>query len=333
MEGIQDKVAPDFKHLILVWAFAESGIGGLLHALKLPFTGIFVGGIAIMCIALIGYFQDAKNNKILEALAIVLLVKLAISPHSPWQAYVAVVFQGYLGYWLFRSKKHFKSKVLLFSVCCMLESALQKVLITFLIFGSSFLKSIDAAANSIFKAINLDIDTSLVLTGFGIYVILHLITGVVIGLWVPNIPIMINTLKMDKPIIFSNLDSEVQYSYKKKHTWWTGLFFMFLILALIATFVPDIPKLHLFWFLFRTLAISFILILVVSPIIRSFISKKYHGQKIDKSLFDETIHKIPIFSGKAFSLLKSVNQHFTGIEKWKYLIVGLLVVAMDSDKK
>ena len=53
------------KSLILLWAFAESGIGGILHGLKLPFTGIFVGGIAVICIALLGFY-DEQNNELID---------------------------------------------------------------------------------------------------------------------------------------------------------------------------------------------------------------------------------------------------------------------------
>lgn len=98
------------KGLILLWAFAESGIVGILHALKLPFTGIFVGGIAIICIALLSYFTD-KRGPILKALGVVLLVKFTVSPHSLWQAYEAVVFQAYLGFLLFKTNDHFKLNV------------------------------------------------------------------------------------------------------------------------------------------------------------------------------------------------------------------------------
>ena len=34
------------QRLTAVWAFVECGIGGLMHSLKFPFTGLVVGGFA-----------------------------------------------------------------------------------------------------------------------------------------------------------------------------------------------------------------------------------------------------------------------------------------------
>ena len=135
------------KSLIALWAFSESGLGGLLHALKLPLTGITVGSIAVLCIALISWYSNFNKRTLLAALSVVLLVKVTVSPHSPWAAYVAVTFQGFMGILLLNYKESFKISVLIFAILCLFESAVQRILILFLVYGNG------SGSNSIGKAI------------------------------------------------------------------------------------------------------------------------------------------------------------------------------------
>ena len=54
-----------------------------MHAFKLPFTGLFVGGFAVLCVGLLAYVERPAASTILRATALVLLVKAVVSPHSP----------------------------------------------------------------------------------------------------------------------------------------------------------------------------------------------------------------------------------------------------------
>jgi hypothetical protein len=89
------------ERLTALWALNEAGLGGLIHALRVPFTGIVVGSTAVVLIALIAFFAERKAKAILKATVIVLLVKAAASPHTPLPAYAAVSFQGLAGALLF----------------------------------------------------------------------------------------------------------------------------------------------------------------------------------------------------------------------------------------
>ena len=42
-----------FIRLTALWALIEAGLGGLLHAFHLPFTGIILGGFAVLIISLL----------------------------------------------------------------------------------------------------------------------------------------------------------------------------------------------------------------------------------------------------------------------------------------
>src|SRR4051812_9858770 len=89
------------SRLTALWALSESGLGGIMHAMKIPLTGFFVGGFAVIIIALIAHFSDKSLRAILQSTLLVILVKAAVSPQSPFMAYIAVAFQGVAGALIF----------------------------------------------------------------------------------------------------------------------------------------------------------------------------------------------------------------------------------------
>lgn len=86
--------------LILLWAFSESALGGMLHALRIPLTGLFVGGSAVIFISLIAHYSDGKSS-ILKATLIVMIIKFVVAPYTPLPAYFAVFVEGLLGLFFF----------------------------------------------------------------------------------------------------------------------------------------------------------------------------------------------------------------------------------------
>ena len=101
INGIVSKETAIYR-ITTLWAFSECGLGGLMHAFKFPFTGIFVGGLSVLFITLIALNSRNLKQDIFKALTIVLLIKLAVSPHSPIAAYFAVSLQAVLGFLIFR---------------------------------------------------------------------------------------------------------------------------------------------------------------------------------------------------------------------------------------
>jgi chromate transport protein ChrA len=89
--------------IIALWAFSESAFGGILHALAIPFRGLFIASAAVLFISMIGLFGKS-NREILKATLIVILIKAVVSPHSPLTAYLAVSLQGLLGFLFFSIK-------------------------------------------------------------------------------------------------------------------------------------------------------------------------------------------------------------------------------------
>lgn len=131
------------QRLTALWAFTESGLGGIMHALKIPFTGLLVGGMAIIMITLIAKISDHNYKQVLRSAVIVLIVKAMVSPHTPFPAYIAVSFQAVLGYAVFSVLRINFFSIALLSTIAMLESAIQKLLILTLFFGKSLWTAMD----------------------------------------------------------------------------------------------------------------------------------------------------------------------------------------------
>ena len=69
--GFNNKIA--IERLTALWALNECGLGGVMHAFKLPFTGILVGGVSVLLITLIALFATKIGPALIKALTIVLL--------------------------------------------------------------------------------------------------------------------------------------------------------------------------------------------------------------------------------------------------------------------
>jgi hypothetical protein len=131
------------QRLTALWAFTESGLGGIMHALQIPFTGLLVGGMAVIMICMIAEFSDHSYKQVLKSAIIVLIVKAMAAPFTPVTAYIAVSFQALLGFALFSVLSVNYISIVLLCVIAMLESAIQKLLVLTLFFGQSLWKAMD----------------------------------------------------------------------------------------------------------------------------------------------------------------------------------------------
>ncbi|KAA3617776.1 MAG: hypothetical protein D8M58_00505 [Calditrichaeota bacterium] len=175
-----------FLRITAIWALSESALGGILHAVKIPLTGLFIGGSAVVLLTLMAYL-GAEKKDFLKAFLLVLIVKAVVSPHTPPTAYLAVSFQAFLAIFLFGFIRIKSIAAMLLSVFSLVESGFQKLLVLTLIFGQNLWDSINIFASFIvmqFMQNNEEISSvnlSLVLiTG---YLIIHLIAGLLIGGW------------------------------------------------------------------------------------------------------------------------------------------------------
>ncbi len=112
--------------------------------MRVPFTGIVVGSMAVVLIALIAFFAERRGRAILKATVIVLLVKAAASPHTPLPAYAAVSFQGAAGALLFGWLPSVRAGALALGLLALWQGALQKLLVMTILYGRSLWDSVDA---------------------------------------------------------------------------------------------------------------------------------------------------------------------------------------------
>jgi hypothetical protein len=280
----------NIQRVIALWGFSEAVFGGILHALKIPLTGLFLGGAAVIFITLIAHYSNDKLS-ILRATLIVVLVKAFVSPHSPFTAYFAVALQGVLGYLLFSVIKFERAAALLLGFFSLLFSALQKLILLTLIFGTGLWKSIDLFIEFVFSQIPFvkqapTFSFSLII--ILIYTGVHIFTGIYLGVKAVLIPEWL--LSKSKSFYETKFNFEEDQDFFKatseKKRWWkhqSGIIvFLFLaVLMIISFYYPQLGKNHAYEILFtlvRAIVIMFFWFSIISPFLmkhfKKFIEKK-----------------------------------------------------------
>ena len=164
--------------LVALWVLAESFLGGLLHGLKLPVTGLLVGGSAMICIQLIAWHFPNRGS-VLKAMMLVMLMKFSLSPHSPFPAYLAVLFQGISGEFLLRGRRLFLLKCLVFGFLGMMESALQRLLVLVFLSGTEIWEALDVWISKVSSGLGPEKFSQWLALA---YLLIHALAGLVIGI-------------------------------------------------------------------------------------------------------------------------------------------------------
>ncbi len=267
-----------------LWAFSESAFGGILHALKIPLRGIILNSAAVLFISLIAYFS--KNSKeILKSTLIVILIKSLVSPYSPITAYFSVAFQGLVGYIVFISKNYFRISALLLGVITLFFSGIQKIIVLTLLFGNTLWKSINLFIKQLSKEffgleVNSEINFGFLL--IGLYIIIHVAAGILIGFYAGTLPKKINLYKIQIPEdLLSEITNEIPQKNKKKKNWLlrpTGIIIIFislsvLIFSYISPSTSDVGSSEIIIMLIRSITIMIIWFALIGPLIRKLLQK------------------------------------------------------------
>lgn len=231
--GINDKIA--IERLTALWALNECALGGIMHAFKLPFTGVFVGGISVLLITLIALSATKTWSTLLKALTIVLVIKAGVSPYTPITAYFAVSFQAFLGIFLYSIFSVNNFSIIILCVVTFLESALQKLLTLTIVFGQSFWKATDVYLDWIIHQLSFLTYTlnskTLIYTFLGIYFCSGIIAGFLI----------IRTIKLIQQVNVSqinlNFDMALPEFNSKKKKFKKKILYSFLI-VLVVILIP-----------------------------------------------------------------------------------------------
>lgn len=337
---------PASDAIIALWALSESALGGVLHAFKIPLTGLIIGSSAIIFITLLAHYGKQRGT-ILKATIIVLLVKGLISPHTPLAAYFAVFMQGFLGELLFYNKRFFFVSAILLGILVGLLSAFQKVFITTIIFGQDIWKAIDQFVGFIMKQLffqsdSLDYQYSFLL--ISIYAILHLAAGITAGIIGTRLPKSITSKAQNNSYKFSVVDEEILINHstkKKRKTWWqkpTGILIFTLLVGvmLISYLQPESAELTTSKIAVMLLR-SFIIILVwfffAGPLLLKVVKKIMEKQKnrytdeVDKIINALPILKIIVRSIWKSSADKNIFKRIT------FFVSALFVYILSNEEK
>lgn len=209
--------------LTALWALNESGLGGFLHVFNTPFTGLIVGGISILLISLIAYYAENKWQAILNALLIVLIIKMAVSPYSPFGAYVAVSFQALFGAFLFSNFSWKGATLMVLGMITFLESAVQKIFILTIVYGNGLWEAIDIYGAWVQKKMEFVSQTSTTSVLITIYLLVYGVCGILAGLFIKSmISIISNKKESDfyiEPDEIKSDKSPSKVSFKTKVIW------------------------------------------------------------------------------------------------------------------
>lgn len=283
-----------------LWAFSESAFGGILHALSVPFRGIFISSAAVLFISLISLFSLSRKE-IIKSTLIVLLIKLLVSPHTPLTAYFAVTVQGLLGYLLFFSKKTFRVSAIILGVLTLFFSGIQKIIVLTLVFGNTLWQSINVFIKQVSKelfSLNLHNNINYGFLLIGSYIAVHLAAGIFIGLYAARLPERIDKYKNELPKLNLETDDTFPLKQKRKKKNWllrpTGLIIFFIsVTLLIYTYIKpgslEIGSNDIIVMIIRSVLIMLIWFLVAAPIIKKLVKKYLQGKKV---FYSEEINKI-----------------------------------------
>jgi len=319
------------QRLTALWAFTESGLGGIMHALQIPFTGLVVGGMAVIIISIIAEISNNDLKQVLKSAVIVLIVKAMVSPYTPFPAYIAVSFQAILGYALLRLFPINFFSILLLSTIAMLESAIQKLLILTLFFGKSFWKAMDEMMAFVAKQFGISaVNGSLWIVG--VYLLIYLAGGIFIA-WMAyktikgyyaekNILLLDNTEAINKEIFRENTTKRKSI-YNK--LW--GLILLLIVLSTVLFVFSDDTKqgwLAVVKTISWTMSAVLIWFMIISPLFTKLIQKLL--QKKQSRYSDEvlkTLAFLPVLR-QLTGLAWQKSKEYKGVSRWYFFVSALI---------
>jgi nucleoside-triphosphatase THEP1 len=311
------------ERLIVLWALAETALGGFLHASKIPITGFVVGGFAVLAIGLIArYSGQAAWKHILAATSLVLLVKAVLSPQSPPTAYLAVAFQGVCGAALFQTLPY-RLAAPLFGALAMIESALQKILVLTLVFGMQIWDATEQAASSLATWIGLPM-TITAKTVIAWFTSFYGIWGVLLGMWLWVLPEQISKRRyLFHPLRFVLNQAPISAKKARVKT------LMYLLVPVVAIAIglllssDQAWKLAL-WVFIRAILVTVVLYLLVGPAFRWLLNQWTDRQSASKQAKLQTaLNQLATLPNLMQGLYQSAGKQYRGVQQLRETILGL----------
>ncbi len=321
-----------YYRLIALWVLCEAMLGGIIHGLKIPVSGLVVGSCAIVCICLIAWYVPQKGA-ILKATVIVAIFKMMLSPQAPPPAYIAVFFQGLLGELLFWNRRMYTVSCILLAVLGLLESGLQRILVLTIVYGNDLWKVINNFMNGLTRQKETT-NYSLIIGGG--YVLLHLLTGIALGIWTGRLPRRISAWRETREYaIMVNSDTSIPLPAhaRKKKKLRTGVFIVWVLL--IALYIQSYYKIgtpllpsHISMKIFlRSLIIILGWIFIIGPLLTQLL---HTWLKKRQSKSQQDIQEVLSLLPSTQRLVAECWKRSAGNKGWKRIIAFSKMVLVNA---
>ncbi|MBL7683482.1 MAG: hypothetical protein JNK00_08970 [Flavipsychrobacter sp.] len=317
------------QRLTALWALCESGLGGWMHALKIPLTGFFVGGFAVVIIGLLAHYTRNNVRQMLQATILVILVKAAVSPQSGFPAYIAVGFQGLVGALMYRAIPNYTIASVLFAIIAMLESAFQMLLMMTIVFGKSLWEAVDKFFQNLLSSFHLPEDTSYSFWIIAIYGSIYTLWGLTIGIWISRLPKRIEAIGKVELVVNNTTDNPE----KKKKSLAGKIIFLLSTLLFIATvfaFSGSMSK--ALYAVLRTLAVLLLIFGIIAPFMKWAMqrwinsSRSKHGEKLQPIL--DMMPQMRSYIRPAYQL---ANERYKGFGRYTGFLFILIVASLQGN--
>ncbi len=292
--------AQAITRLTALWALNECGLGGLMFALKIPLTGFFVGGFAVVLIGLIASYSQSRAKDLLKATVLVLIVKATVSPHAPPPAYLAVAFQGLLGALLYSNIRNVTLAAMLLAPLAMLESAAQKLIVLTLIYGNPLWKALNRLFESITHDFSLPGHLPFSYWIISLYLLVHVVWGLFVGYYSAGLPARIGRHTGEVLLFYDTYrpaaDAVVAPVVKRRHYGRMAMLVLLLGLIVLVLFGEGRFRNNMILYvILRSLAMVILLFYVLRPLLNRLI--RYWLQSRDKGTRQEAAELIGMLPG------------------------------------
>lgn len=350
VKKVEFPIKLDVQRLTALWGFSEAALGAILHILKVPLTGLLIGGAAVFFIALIARYSESPSQ-ILKSTLVVILIKAFVTPFIPLNSYFAVSLQGFLGYLFFKFIPSFNLAAILLGMITLTISAFQKLFIITFLFGNTFWNSIDVFAtyiitqHSFLKSIHSIKASEVIIL---VYASIHFLGGAFVGYKATQVDKWLkkkkNTFNFSELNMISSVSIFEQNKSGKRKRWWqrkSGIvLIVFSIFMMILSYsIPQIGKstaINILIMIFRSILISLIWFYFISPIIIKQFQKFIEKRKFDHaSEINKLTSTFPQFR-KVINYCWKESSKFDGLKRVTQFLSNslalLLIVDLSNEK-
>lgn len=327
-----------YYRLIALWVLCEAMLGGIIHGLKIPVSGLIVGSAAVICICLIAWYVPARGA-VLKATLIVAIFKMMLSPQAPPPAYIAVFFQGLMGEVLFfRNRRFYHLSCIILALLALLESGLQRILVLTIVYGNDLWTVINDFINGLTKQ-KATTNYSLLIAGG--YLLLHFFTGLLVGSWAMMLPHRITQWQQNKELLWTADDKaatgdkspHLGGAAKKRKRLKKGLFIIWLLL--IALYIQSYFKLgtpllpsHVALKIFlRSLIIVLSWIFIVSPLLKQLL---HHWLQKKQTRSQQDVREVLNLLPGTQQLIVQSWKHSSPYKGWKRISITCKMILANA---